>query len=211
MADRKTYHHGDLHASLLAAAEAELRANGIEKFSLRGVARNANVSHSAPAHHFKDVTGLLTELAVIGWQRFLHTQLRHEAEAAPDALEQLTAAIMGYLEFAQDNPELFQLMFVSKKPDRARDSFSRAGEAAYQHLVDLVAAIAGESVATDNDETDVHATWALVHGLSSLMNSGFLQDVNQNRQMRERTVRAIVERYWQGRNSPESKRVPAEG
>ena len=68
MAPRKTeprpYHHGDLRAALLRAATGELAENGVERFTLRGCARRAGVSHAAPAHHFGDVTGLLTEVAL---------------------------------------------------------------------------------------------------------------------------------------------------
>src|SRR5262252_290185 len=60
------YHHGNLRAALLEAAEAELEAQGIEAFSLRGVAKRAGVSHAAPAHHFGDANGLLTGLAAEG-------------------------------------------------------------------------------------------------------------------------------------------------
>ena len=60
------YHHGDLRAALLRAAEAELNEAGIEAFSLRRVAKRAGVSHAAPAHHFRDVRGLLTALSAEG-------------------------------------------------------------------------------------------------------------------------------------------------
>src|SRR5262245_3431916 len=66
---RDSYHHGDLRAALLKAAEAELAENGIEGFTLRGCARRAGVSHAAPAHHFKDVRAILTELAADGFEK----------------------------------------------------------------------------------------------------------------------------------------------
>jgi len=58
---KSQYHHGDLKRSLLEAAEVELVAKGVEGFSLRGVAKQAGVSHAAPAHHFGDASGLLTD------------------------------------------------------------------------------------------------------------------------------------------------------
>lgn len=59
----RPYHHGDLRAALLHAAEEELAERGMEAFSLRSVAKRAGVSHAAPAHHFGDAQGLLTALA----------------------------------------------------------------------------------------------------------------------------------------------------
>ena len=64
------YHHGDLHDALLAAAERVLERDGLSGLTLRAVAREAGVSHAAPTHHFGDLTGLLSELAAIGFRRF---------------------------------------------------------------------------------------------------------------------------------------------
>ena len=112
--DRKPpYHHGDLRAALLAAAEVELAEAGIEAFSLRQVARRAGVSHAAPTHHFGDGQGLLTALAAEGYRRLLATQAAHEARAAPDARAQLVAAGVGYVDFAMTSPALFRLLFGS--------------------------------------------------------------------------------------------------
>ena len=63
MSDEKPYHHGDLRAALLTAAEAELAERGVEAFSLRSVAKRAGVSHAAPYRHFKDREALLSALA----------------------------------------------------------------------------------------------------------------------------------------------------
>ena len=54
---KDSYHHGDLRAALVAAAEATLAETGVEGFSLRQVAKRVGVSHSAPAHHFGDSAG----------------------------------------------------------------------------------------------------------------------------------------------------------
>src|SRR5579872_1777984 len=64
------YHHGALHDALLAAAERVLERDGLAGLTLRAVAREAGVSHAAPAHHFGDLTGLVSELAAIGFRRF---------------------------------------------------------------------------------------------------------------------------------------------
>ncbi|MCG4958224.1 TetR family transcriptional regulator, partial [Alistipes finegoldii] len=71
----RPYHHGDLAPALLEAAERVLKRDGVEKLTLRAVAREAGVSHTAPQHHFGDLTGLLSELAAIGYNRFRDTML----------------------------------------------------------------------------------------------------------------------------------------
>src|SRR5437870_528460 len=64
------YHHGALRDALLKAAETVLERDGLQGLTLRAVARQAGVSHAAPTHHFGDLTGLVSELAAIGFQQF---------------------------------------------------------------------------------------------------------------------------------------------
>src|SRR5215218_7906479 len=64
------YHHGALRDALLKAAEAVLERDGLQGLTLRAVAREAGVSHAAPTHHFGDLTGLVSELAAIGFLQF---------------------------------------------------------------------------------------------------------------------------------------------
>src|SRR5882724_8031977 len=69
-ADNSPYHHGALHDALLKAAERVLERDGLAGLTLRAVAREAGVSHAAPTHHFGDLTGLVSELAAIGFRQF---------------------------------------------------------------------------------------------------------------------------------------------
>ena len=185
--DPRPYHHGDLYAALLAAAEAELTQKGIEAFSLRAVAKRAGVSHAAPAHHFKDVTGLLTALAAEGFRAFLATQKVREAfQSTPRA--RLEAAGLGYVDFALARPALFRLIFSSKRPDFDDPALCAAADAAYHHLVDLVAALGGTP-------TDVMAVWSLAHGAADLMAGGRLQALDTlPPAAREEVLRAMLGR-----------------
>jgi AcrR family transcriptional regulator len=64
------YHHGSLPKALLQAAECILERDGIQGLTLRAAAREAGVSHAALKNHFNDLTGLLSELAAVGFARF---------------------------------------------------------------------------------------------------------------------------------------------
>src|SRR5258708_10545516 len=77
------YHHGDLHEALLKAAEQVLERDGLPGLTLRAVAREAGVSHAAPTHHFGDLTGLLSELAAIGFRQFGAAMAAAAPSAAP--------------------------------------------------------------------------------------------------------------------------------
>lgn len=170
-APAKPYHHGDLRAALLAAAEVEIAQHGIEAFSLRQVARRAGVSHAAPAHHFGDANGLLTALAAHGFRQFLAAQAVREAKVDRNPRDQLIAAGLGYVDFAMSRPALFRLLFGSERTDYADPELSVAANAAYQHLADQVAA-AGRP-----GPVEAAAVWAMAHGLADLMSAGRLKTI----------------------------------
>ena len=167
---RRAYHHGDLRAALLLAAEAELAERGVEAFSLRQVARRAGVSHAAPAHHFGDTRGLLTALAAEGFHRFLAAQAAREMRAAADPQAQLVAAGLGYIDFAMGRPALFRLLFGSDRLDFTDAALDAASTEAYLHLRDQVQMTGGT-------ETDAAAVWAMAHGLADLLANGRLKPI----------------------------------
>jgi AcrR family transcriptional regulator len=169
--DERRYHHGDLRAALLRAAEEELASAGVEGFSLRSVAKRAGVSHAAPAHHFGDVTGLLTALCAESFRRFLAAQNAREAEAPADPRSQVVAAGLGYIDFAMEAPALFRLMFSSAKPDRTSDELVKAGSAAYGHLIAQVEAVGGRVSPDKVPTADVLSLWAAAHGLADLISA----------------------------------------
>jgi AcrR family transcriptional regulator len=169
----QAYHHGNLRAALLEAAEAELEARGIEGFSLRGVAKRAGVSHAAPAHHFRDANGLLTGLAAEGYRRFVAAQEARQKDALADGMSQLVAAGMGYIDFALAHPALFRLMFSSDRPDHEAPELSAAGAEAFERLVGAIQQVRGVDPLKDKQTMlRVMTAWAIAHGLADLLVAG---------------------------------------
>ena len=195
----RPYHHGNLREALLEAAEAELEAAGIERFSLRAVAKRAGVSHAAPAHHFGDATGLLTALAAIGY-RGLDAELRTGGDAEPDPARRLDGAGAGYVRFAMARPALFRLIFSSARPDFAEPELKAASDAAFAALARDVEALTGEDpFRSEAAMRDLMIAWGLVHGLADLMNAGRLTPLlSQGVENRERTLRALMRRALGG-------------
>jgi len=192
----RPYHHGDLRSMLLNAAEQELSKNGIEGFSLRGVAKRAGVSHAAPAHHFTDSNGLLTALAAIGFERLSHG-LRTKSDAAGD--EPRTRLIAGgraYIDFAMANPALFRLMFSSDRPDFSDADLCKSSETAFRQLADDVGAVSGDGGARASaQQADIAATWAVTHGLADLLSAGRLKMVGKLPEPdRDRMIGEIISR-----------------
>ncbi len=188
----RPYHHGDLFDALARVAEELVRETGIHGFSLRECARRAGVAHSAPGHHFGDVTGLLTEVAARGFERLTLRMQQYRAGAeGPEALERIAR---GYVDFALEDPVVFVLMFHSDRVERGSPRCSRAGDAAFGELVSAVASAKGDDT-RDNDV--LRFAWAAIHGISMLLVDGPLMPAGGNRRggssdLAEGTIRRIV-------------------
>jgi AcrR family transcriptional regulator len=176
-----SYHHGDLRKALLQATEELLESAGLERFTLREVARRAGVSHGAPAHHFGDVRGLLSEFTAQSFNDMAAAMATHRERADADAFEQLVASGIGYVDYALAHRARFQLMFRSDRLDPARESLIEAGAKAYGHLVECTTRITAEIGARDHT-TQQKATlaWSMVHGFATLLidNARFAEQAN---------------------------------
>lgn len=109
------YHHGDLRRSLVERAIQVVEEKGLEKLSLRGLARDLNVSHAAPLRHFPTKAALLTEIAHEGVMRVLEAA---EATENPEpGLDQLRQMITGYVRWTVENAAHYQIL---RNPDVMR-------------------------------------------------------------------------------------------
>src|SRR6202008_577822 len=133
---RRPYHHGDLKAALLTVAEQILEQHGVQELTLRATARAAGVSHAAPNNHFGDLTGLLSELAALGFRRFGAALDDATKAAGDDPAPRLKSMGAAYVGFARQHPGLFSLMFRSERLDSARPALRDAIDEARKALRD---------------------------------------------------------------------------
>lgn len=154
------YHHGHLRAACVEAGVHLVEAEGPDAVTIRGVARIAGVSHTAPLHHFRDRHELLDAVADRGFDLLVE---RLDASLAPDAtpIEALRAYGRAYVDHAVAHRGLFTLMF--------RPTGEIQGEASYRRLIDLCAAaqVAGELPGDDPFRLAL-VLWSSVHGLAAL-------------------------------------------
>jgi len=172
-----TYHHGALREALLRAAERILERDGIQGLTRRAAAREAGVSHAAQKNHFGDITGLLSDLAAVGFQRIAATMQAALREKDP-AGARLEAVGRGYVSFARAHPGLFRLMYRSERLDMSRPALREAVAASGHVLHRAVGAVREESLGgtlTLAQAAHVASAWSLVHGFATLLLDGPLQ------------------------------------
>ncbi len=174
------YHHGALRDALLKAAERVLERDGLAGLTLRAVAREAGVSHAAPTHHFGDLTGLVSELAAIGFRQFNATMA---AACTPDTPYpgKGMARAKAYVAYAQAHPGMYGLMFRTERLDYSRASLHEAAETSFSGLASAIAASRQEQIEREHLTLDQAAAiaraWSLVHGFTMLLLDGRLQDI----------------------------------
>src|SRR5258708_40083290 len=100
---KKAYHHGDLRRQLVAAAEEIILERGVDGFTLREAARRVGVSPAAPAHHFKDARGLLSEVALLGFEEFGDALSAADRRGGDDPQKRLYEQGLAYVAFALKN------------------------------------------------------------------------------------------------------------
>src|SRR3981081_2587154 len=127
------YHHGALRDALLEAAERVLERDGLAGLTLRAVAREAGVSHAAPTHHFGDLTGLLSELAAIGFRMF-NAAMAAANNSETHPMMKGMASAKAYVAYAQAHPGMYGVMFRSARLDYSRPSLHEAAEASFAGL-----------------------------------------------------------------------------
>src|SRR5206468_5165992 len=139
------YHHGALHDALLEAAERVLERDGLSGLTLRAVAREAGVSHAAPTHHFGDLTGLVSELAAIGFRQF-NRAMEVAIAAGNSPVERALAKAKAYVAYARAHPGMYGLMFRTEWLDMTRPSLHEAAGAAFAGLAGSVGASRHEQI-----------------------------------------------------------------
>jgi AcrR family transcriptional regulator len=171
---QRPYHHGDLRRALLDETFRRIDLDGVDSFSLRGVAEAVGVSPMAVYRHFPDREGLLRATAAEALE-----QLGLELEAAVarrrSPATRLRALLLAYLDAAVGRPHRFRLMFGpmgAGHPDGVLDA-AAAGPRPQQLFITIATELLRARPRSHTDATSLAATlWASVHGLAILVIDG---------------------------------------
>ncbi|MFQ3264864.1 MAG: AcrR family transcriptional regulator [Colwellia sp.] len=178
--EKSTYHHGDLRETLLLVATEMLQESGIKEVSLRKLASRVGVSRTAPYHHFKDKNALLCGIAEKGFEQL------HQINKYGSKLEEISVKerfyrfIHDYIQFANNNPELYELMF-GRTIWKDKSSTLELRDSAYpcfQFQVDMTQEWQKQGLfnVDDNALRVSQVLWGTVHGIAKLFIDGIYTD-----------------------------------
>ncbi|MGO1068915.1 TetR/AcrR family transcriptional regulator [Lysobacter sp. CA199] len=173
------YHHGDLKTALIEAADRILAEHGVAGFSLREAARRAGVSPAAPAHHFGSAAGLLSEVAILGFEELAHCLDVDPAAGTPT--QRMRMQGVGYVRFALTYPGRFHLMFRHDllSPDHA--ALQAAGDRTLMQLEQTIRAMRSlppQQPLDASARAELLAAWSMVHGFAHLALDGKLAQLH---------------------------------
>jgi AcrR family transcriptional regulator len=197
----RPYHHGDLRRAIVETALEILRETQSLEFSLRELARRADVSHNAPYKHFADKRELLAAVSAAGFE-MLTKRMSREMAGLDNARQRLFAMLRAYIDHGVENPALYSLMFGGYLggPDRSRPAIELAEAEKTKALLAgvIIAGGLGRAIPqTSRNERKIAgailACWSLVHGLTLLLADGLVGPKNKSGALGERLVQGILD------------------
>ncbi|MBX2803751.1 MAG: WHG domain-containing protein [Myxococcales bacterium] len=163
----RAYHHGHVREASLEAALALVDAHGPDAVSLRRVAREVGLSHTAVGKEFSQLVGLLQAVATVVWTDLA----RHLARAAEglDAMTGFRQMGAAYMQYGLSHPHRLYLLghpLVAVDPSQ---ELREAHQLSYEVLLLAVKAAmdAGEVRQADPHHLALHV-WTAVHGYAQL-------------------------------------------
>jgi AcrR family transcriptional regulator len=174
----RPYHRGNTGPDALAAARRLLHEQGVRAVTTVAVARTIGTSRAAVARIYPTRGALIGRLAAdaVG---SLGTTLGTAAAAARELPPTERGAAIGraYLGWARANPHEYALLFTTRPPGSERSPRRGLHE---EHGGTVPPAFgAGMPPWTgDPARNPAFATWALLHGIATLLTSGPLADLD---------------------------------
>ena len=153
--------------------------HGLDKLSLRDVARRLGVSHQAPYKHFPSRDHLLAEIVRRCFARFNAAMAASPTHRDP--MLTLRERGLTYLRFAAEHPLEYRLMFGDPIPDK-HDHPEMLAEAhyAFHSLQETVAAVEGVPSDDPRAVRDAFFVWSTVHGFATICKTKVMEQHNMH-------------------------------
>ncbi|BCW87319.1 HTH-type transcriptional regulator BetI [Alphaproteobacteria bacterium SO-S41] len=172
---KSAYHHGDLKEALVEATREIIESEGLDQFTMRESARRAGVSHGAPAHHFGDKTGLLTELAVQSFEARVAQSEAYMAEAGDDPMARLRACGLAHIDYTIRHPRLHELCSRPDMTNRDDPHLQAVITRMSEMLIATMSEVAGHELKPEKEANpETLLALVVVHGFAALVNDGMI-------------------------------------
>lgn len=156
-----------LRQTLVQGALALYLEQGMDKVTLRQIARRVGLSHTAGYRYFANKEALVAEMrraCILEFKAAIPP-----ADAQPDALRRLRTTLLGLLEFGRTQPAKYRLIFSDSQPDLAEHPSLLAQRwEVFATCVELVQDAIDQRRLHGDALLFAHGLWSLLHGMLSL-------------------------------------------
>lgn len=183
IAERKLEEKQEMHKRILDGARKIFLEKGYEQASMRSIAQEIRYSPGSLYFYFKDKSEIFHELHKEGF-RLLLNQLK-VLDKVGDPFERLKASGRVFIQFAQENKDYYNLMFIVDEPvkDSLPEGFQIAEET-ISYMQGMVKECQQKGKFKDMDtEYFTFLIISVVHGISALFckhrNTSFVGKTNE--------------------------------
>ena len=173
-----------------------IEEHGLEKLSMRDVARRLGVSHQAPYKHFASREHILAEIIARTFDEFASYLERHTPDSA-QPFEDLHSMGVAYLDYAHQYPLKYRLMFNTPLPEpENHKGMMKNAQKAFSILEDRLSRMRLRPIdenAPPSPRLDAMFIWSTLHGFASIMQSDTLDTLEMN----EHDLNMALERVMQ--------------
>jgi AcrR family transcriptional regulator len=177
--ERKERHKEDLRKEILTAAKELFTEKGFEATSIRAIAEKIEYSPATIYLYYKDKNEIVHSLHREGFKLLVsHFEVLNHIS---HPFERLKGMGRAYLQFATQNPDIYQLLFIMKEPlKHVANCFEEwdEGDRAFDILLKTVGECQAAGYFSGLDKTFLSfSIWSTMHGLCTLRTSGHLEHV----------------------------------
>ncbi len=165
--EKDSYHHKDIKNRLLSLAIDKLEDIGIDKLSIRQLARELGISKNAPYRHFKSKAELLAAVANFGFLKLtdMMSDLENDDNDFKDNLEHMGN---GYIEFGRLFPSIYKIMFIMTSKEVFFKRYNDNATKAFMVLLDHITLGINSGVLNNKDPYQTAlSVWAYIHGCAT--------------------------------------------
>ena len=169
--DRKEREKEELRERILVAAKTLFLQKGIDKTSIRNIADLIEYSPGIIYHYFRDKNEIFHALHQGGFSQLMSKMSILGSVRNP--LERLKAMGSIYVNFAMDNPDMYDLMFIKEAPidhvaNTEHDAWKEGG-GTFNYLRSTIMEWMEQGCFKGHDaEALSYMVWSTVHGMVSL-------------------------------------------
>ena len=180
----------EMRDTILRAAISLFAEESFDKVTMRRIAEAIDYTPGTLYWYFKDKDEIVYALHQRGFEMLFAKQ--QPTMAIADPVERLRRLAEIYIEFALENPQYYDLMFINSATGRCiqREKEWHVGDAAFSVLRETMRQVieAGRMRGTTDPDVAAYACWAAVHGIASLLirnRCGMLPEEDRSRILRE--------------------------